>query len=217
MNMRSNTRSHRGGAVAWLPWITFGVLACQPARAAGLLDEYVQLQSGDFTSQAQASQDPGYQVAVWHIVEIWRGADSSERWLYTEAWLDKAPVPYIQRVTRVTAEGDGTIVASRHTVPDAARFVGAWGEPGRFAALKPSELSALPGCEVMIVRAGAGRFEGSTVGARCRITYKGAAYAVSNLTLTADGMTNWDRGFDADGALKWGPAKGGYRFVRRSQ
>ncbi len=27
-------------------------------------------------------------------------------------------------------------------------------------------------------------------------------------------MTNWDRGFSADGQLVWGPASGGYRFER---
>jgi hypothetical protein len=208
----SNRRAGRAGAWSW--WIAVALLACPAARAGSLLDDYVRLQSGDFTSEAQARQDPGYQVALWHIVEIWRGADAGERWLYSEAWLEKAPAPYIQRITRLRIEGGGTIVASRQTIPEGARFVGAWSEPGRFAALKPSELTALPGCEVMITRAGAGRFEGSTVGDHCRNAYKGAAYAVSYLALTADGMTNWDRGFDADGNLKWGPAAGGYQLLR---
>ena len=29
-------------------------------------------------------------------------------------------------------------------------------------------------------------------------------------------MVNWDRGFSADGELKWGPAAGGYRFARQT-
>ena len=214
MNIQRATSIGRICAGVWWPLIAGALLISACARAGSLLDDYVRLQSGDFTSEAQARQDPGYQVALWHIVEIWRGTDSAERWLYTEAWLEKAPAPYIQRITRLRVEGEGTVVASRQTIPEAARFAGAWREPGRFEALKPADLTPLPGCDVLITRTGAGRFEGSTAGDHCRNAYKGAVYAVSYLALTAAGMTNWDRGFDADGNLKWGPAAGGYQFLR---
>jgi hypothetical protein len=214
MNISMTPPGRRVRALAAMSFAAAVLLAGPRAWAGDLLEDFVQLQAGSFTSEAQAQRDPGYQVALWRIVEIWHGAGPGERWLYTEAWLDKAPAPYIQRLTRLRVEGDGTIVASRHTIPDAARFVGAWQEPGRFAALKPADLAALPGCDVMIMRAGPNRFEGSTIGDHCRNAYKGAAYAVSYLALTADGMTNWDRGFDAAGNLKWGPAAGGYQFAR---
>jgi uncharacterized protein (DUF1330 family) len=83
-----------------------------------------------------------------------------------------------------------------------------------FGNLKPAELAELHGCDAVVTRAGAGRFEGSTSGARCRNSYKGATYAISQSVLTADEMVNWDRGFDASGNLAWGPAAGGYRFRR---
>jgi hypothetical protein len=184
------------------------------ARADGVLDDYVKLQVGNFTSEAQALQDPRYATAVWRIVEIWQDDDPAERWLYTEAWLGDAKAPYLQRITRLRRESESSIVASRYTIPEAARFVGAPGDPTVFGRLRPQDLVALPGCDVMIVRAGAGRFEGGTVGDHCRNGYKGAAYAVSRLAVAADEMTNWDRGFDATGALVWGPATGGYQFRR---
>jgi uncharacterized protein (DUF1330 family) len=65
-----------------------------------------------------------------------------------------------------------------------------------------------------MVRAGAGRFEGGTIGTQCRNAYKGSAYVISRTSLAPDGMTNWDRGISADGELRWGPAAGGYRFRR---
>ena len=92
--------------------------------------------------------------------------------------------------------------------------VGAWQEPTKFADLKPADLAELHGCDAVITRAGTGRFEGSTSGARCRNSYKGASYAISQSVLTAEEMVNWDRGFDANGNLVWGPAAGGYRFRR---
>jgi len=205
--LNGRVRSLRGFAVALC-------VASAAAQAGDLLDDYVRLQAGEFTSEVQARQDARYQVAQWHIVEIWRAQDPKQRWLYTEAWLAGAKGPYLQRITRVAQDGDASLVASRYTIPDPARFVGAYQDPGAFAKLRVGDLAALPGCEVTIVRAGAGRFEGGTAGDHCRANYKGAAYAVSTLVLTADGMTNWDRGFDAAGNLVWGPEAGGYQFRR---
>jgi uncharacterized protein (DUF1330 family) len=187
-------------------------LAARAEAAADVLDEYVALQVGSFTSEAQAKQDARYGVATWHFVEIWTGTGRGERWLYTESWLKDAPQPYMQRVTRLTAEPDGTITARRYSLPEPARYVGAWKEPARFGDMKPDALVEMAGCDLVLTRAGKGRFEGTTLGNRCRNAYKGASYAISRSTLSADGMTNWDRGFNVAGELVWGPAGGGYRF-----
>jgi uncharacterized protein (DUF1330 family) len=120
----------------------------------------------------------------------------------------------MQRISRLRQEADGTISARRYALPEAPRFVGAWREPAKFASLQPADLAELQGCDAQIARAGASRFEASTQGARCRNSYKGASYAISQSVLTADEMLNWDRGFDANGNLVWGPAAGGYRFRR---
>jgi uncharacterized protein (DUF1330 family) len=178
------------------------------------LDEYVRLQVGNFTSEAQARQDLRYEAVTWHIAEIWPGRRDDERWLYTESWMPDAPAPYMQRISRLRAEPDGTIAARRYTLPEAARFVGGWRDPSVFDALKPDDLSELTGCDAVITRAGAGRFEGGTLGNRCRNSYKGASYAISQSVLTAEEMNNWDRGFSEGGELVWGPVAGGYRFRR---
>jgi len=194
------------GLVAW---------SCSAALAGSdVLDDYVRLQVGSFDSAVQARQDARYDAVTWHIAEIWRHDDPRERWLYTESWMPDAPAPYMQRVSRLRAEDDGTISARRYVLPEAARFVGGWREPERFGSLRPDALVELAGCEAVIARAGAGRFEGGTIGNRCRNSYKGASYAISQSVLTADEMINWDRGFDARGELVWGPAAGGYRFRR---
>jgi uncharacterized protein (DUF1330 family) len=178
------------------------------------LDEYVRLQVGSFTSEAQAKQDLRYDAVTWRIAEIWPGRRDDERWLYTESWMPDAPAPYMQRISRLRAEPDGTIAARRYTLPEAARFVGGWRDPSVFDALEPGELAELSGCDAVITRAGAGRFEGGTLGNRCRNSYKGASYAISQSVLTAEEMTNWDRGFSEGGELVWGPVAGGYRLRR---
>jgi uncharacterized protein (DUF1330 family) len=203
---------------AGFAWLAILVLACSPVIAAPsgetTLDAFVRLQVGSFSSGVQARQDKRYDVAVWHIVEIWPQAAPGERWLYTESWLEGAPKPYLQRVSRVREDGAGAVRVQRYTLPEAERWVGAWQEPTRFAALERAQLTQLTGCDGVMVRTAAQRFEGGTVGAGCANAYKGARYAVSSALLGADEMVNWDRGFAADGSQVWGPADGGYRFRR---
>ena len=71
------------------------------AADAGVLEDYVGLQVGSFSSEAQAKQDARYDAITWHVAEIWADDDPAERWLYTESWMAQAPAPYMQRVTRL--------------------------------------------------------------------------------------------------------------------
>ena len=68
------------------------------AADAGVLEDYVGLQVGSFSSEAQAKQDARYDAITWHVSEIWVDDDPAERWLYTESWMAQAPAPYMQRV-----------------------------------------------------------------------------------------------------------------------
>jgi hypothetical protein len=185
-----------------------------PTFASEALDEYFDLRTGSFSSAAQADQDARYETALWHIAEIWPAEPSVTRWIYTESWMQQAEAPYMQRVSGLTEQPDGTILARRYRFPSLERFVDAWREPERFADLDPRDLEEVQGCATTITRAGIGRFEGSTFGNSCLNTYKGASYAVSRSVVERDQMTNWDRGFRVDGKLVWGPAAGGYRFHR---
>lgn len=225
MKTRSCGNARGRGVIGAYALACLGAFACADAlaraadapaatTAADPLAEYVALQTGTFTSALQAQQDARYGIAEWHIVEIWPGAGASERWLYVESWMKDGKAPYLQRISRVTAQPDGSLLARRYELPDPAKYVGAWREPARFASLARDALVEVKGCDAVFARAGERRWEGGTLGAQCRNDYKGATYAISRTTLAADGMTNWDRGFDAAGRLRWGPEHGGYRFRR---
>jgi uncharacterized protein (DUF1330 family) len=197
------------------PWmISVLLLGAAGAAGADILDDYMLLRLGSFSSEIQARQDARYGVAIWHMGEIWADQTPKERWIYVEAWMKDATAPYMQRVSRLTAAADGTLSARRYIIRDPERVLGAWETPDKFGPLSPEDLTEIEGCEAVITRAGAGRFEGSTVGNRCKNAYKGASYAISRSVLTAEDMLNWDRGFTAAGELVWGPAAGGYRFRR---
>ncbi len=181
---------------------------------ASPLDEYVELATGTFSSAAQAATDSRYDAVTWHIAEIWTDRDPDGRWLYVESWIDGTEAPYMQRVTRHTLTASGEVLAERFRLPNAENFVGAHAEVARFDTLDADALSKVEGCDGLLVRAGRNRFEGGTTGTSCVSRYKGASYAISRHVLESGAMTNWDRGFDANGELVWGPAAGGYRFER---
>lgn len=196
------------------------LLAAAPL-AADVLDDYLRLQAGSFTTAQQARVDARYEIAIWHMAEIWQrptdtaAPDASRvRWLYSESWMKDAKAPYMQRISRLTAEADGTLAVRRYTLPEPQRFIGGWQDPAKFAQLAPAALVPLEGCDLVLTRTGPQRFEGGTVGNRCRNAYKGSSYAVSQAVIGAEGFTNWDRGFAADGTQTWGPKFGGYRFER---
>jgi uncharacterized protein (DUF1330 family) len=184
------------------------------AMASRLFDDYMTVRTGTFTTQAQAAADSRYGVAIWHIAEIWSDDDETVRWIYVESWMKDADAPYLQRVSSIHEEGDGTLRSRRYTIADASRFLGVQTDPAAAPPREAVQLAEVTGCDAVITRAGAGRFESSTTGNRCGNTYKGAAYAISRSSLHANGMTNWDRGFSSDGSLVWGPEYGGYRFLR---
>ncbi len=193
--------------------LLIAVLFTHPLHASETLETYVELRTGSFSSAAQAASDSRYGVATWHIAER-PGDDGDVRWLYVENWLGDAQAPYRQRMIRLHVARDGSIVARGHQLPNPERYVGAWSDTTRLSDIDVDSLEAMAGCDVTIVRTGPQRFEGQTSGAQCGNAYRGARYAVSQSVLTADFMTNWDRGFDADGTQVWGPTAGGYRFLR---
>ncbi|MDJ0929152.1 MAG: CpcT/CpeT family chromophore lyase [Gammaproteobacteria bacterium] len=194
--------------------ITLVVGLLSHATAANVLDDYINLRVGSFTSAAQAATDSRYDEITWHIVEIPVAGESEARWLYTESWIKDAEAPYMQRLSRVEQLPDESLLVRRYLVPDAEKFIDAWQMPERFASIDVASLVELAGCELTVVAAGRGRFEGSTAGKNCANRYKNASYAISRNVTTADGMVNWDRGFNVNGDLVWGPASGGYHFRR---
>ncbi len=189
--------------------------AAGAAGAQTALDDYIALATGSFDSAAQAAHDSRYDTAIWHIAEAPALATDGQRWLYAENWLLGRDKPYRQRLVRLRGGDHGTVLAESFRLPEPGAYVGAWQSPDAFDGFDVETLSAVEGCESVITRAGARRFESTTQGHQCRNSYKGAAYVLSRSVLTTGKMVNWDRGFSAAGKLVWGPAAGGYEFRRR--
>jgi hypothetical protein len=195
-------------------------LLSMPAQAeiSPLVDAYANAVIGRFSSAAQHRADPRYAEVEGAIVRIWPDrADGI--WIYQEqAILSGAAdrdaarrAPYFQRVSRLHDRGDGTIGRETFTIRDPARFVGL-GQPGYAGpAITPADLGE-GGCPLIVESAGHGYFTGSS--GSCPNSHRGAVSMRSVSVVAGERFVNWDRGFDAEGRLVWGPEAGGYVFDR---
>jgi CpeT protein len=170
--------------------------------------------SGSFTSGEQAAADSNYYDIRLHMAGIWPGPGDG-RWLYVEqAVADSQERPYRQRVYHLHRISPEFLASDVYLLPGPGRFVGAWRDPARLEVLSPDSLTLRDGCTIQLKRRPDGAFVGATRDRACSSELRGAAYATSEVELTAETLTSWDRGFDTDGRQVWGATEGGYVFKR---
>jgi len=173
-----------------------------------------EMMAGRYSSAAQAKADPDFRDVRLEMVRIWPERTDAY-WLYVEqAMASSLDKPYRQRVYAVKVEPDGKVASHVYELPgDPLGFAGAWKDPKRLDLVNPDLLTPREGCTVFLEPDAAG-WKGATRANECLSSLMGAAYATSEVTVTAEALTSWDRGFDQAGKQVWGSTKGPYRFVR---
>lgn len=189
---------------------------CATAAGGDDLDTLATWMTGTFSSAAQAAGDPeAYRPVRLVMLPIWQER-SDGPWLYVEqAVVGAEERPYRQRVYHLSVPVDGFGLRSDvYELPAPERFVAAWDRPGAFEGVEPDDLELRDGCAIRLRRRADGAFAGETEGTGCRSRLGGAAYATSEVVVTADRLASWDRGFDAAHQQVWGAEKGPYVFDR---
>jgi hypothetical protein len=202
---------------ASLPALCVLIPACaatpKAPPAPSAVSEVASLLAGSFSSEAQSKADPEFFDVRLHMTPIWTSRTDGP-WLYVEqAMATTLDRPYRQRVYQLIDRGDGSVESFVFELPNAAERVGAWSDPARFDRDLPESLIPRAGCSIVLERVGA-TWKGSTNDRDCESLLRGASYATSEVTLRADGLDSWDRGFDAEGKQVWGAKKGAYQFRR---
>src|SRR5262249_40273530 len=135
------------------------------------------------------------------------------KWLFVER-ARAGEKPEWLRVVRVHVD-DGALASDTYLLPgDERRFAGAWKSSTPLADLRPESLTLREGATLRWSRAEDGSFAGASEPGACRSELSGAAYAVSLLTVSAEQITSWDRGYDTSGRQVWGVTSGPYIFER---
>jgi cyclomaltodextrinase len=178
------------------------------------IDALYTYMTGSFSSRAQAEADSEYLDIRLEMVPIWSGR-SDGYWLYVEqAVAAYKHRPYRQRVYHLIEQDDGSISSEVYSFENPPRYAGDWKKDEPFGGLSPDSLMVREGCAVVLRRTPAGIFEGSTVEKQCVNDLRGAVYATSEVTVTRDRLTIWDRGFDGEDSQVWGAIKGPYIFLK---
>jgi CpeT protein len=198
----------------------FSLAQCRTAKTVETgsdadLKQLLQYMTGDFSSEAQSKRDSDYFDIRLHIYPIWT-ADKANHWLYVEQATAAAQnKPYRQRVYKVERDGDTGFKSIVYTLAEPAKFVGGYKNAALFDQIKPADLSLREGCTVFLKKQRTGAFIGATDGSGCESTLRGAKYASSKVTITANMLQSWDQGFNEKGEQVWGATKGGYEFIKQ--
>jgi len=203
------------------PVLFFGLLACagskQPPAAPVATDDDVVSRlatylQGRFNNAAQneANPDDYYAISLRACPVVLPAL--GETVLYIEQAAVGQP-PYRQRLYLIE-QIDQTQARSRiFTLSDRKDWIG-FCDRGTTVPISEGTWEERVGCSVVVTwDATQERFTGSTTGTECT-TSLGGAYASSEVTITAEGVISWDRGWNEDGSQAWGASKGGYDFKR---
>jgi CpeT protein len=189
------------------------------ARLARYLD-------GRYDSTDQAKADKTYFAISLAVCPV-DAPELGDRVLYVEQARVNA-LPYRQRLY-VVERVDATAARSRvFELKDPGNIIGACKLAQR-PTLRAIDAIERPGCVVEMHWTGdsflghtpdakwnGSAFEPDPTGARCESSLEGASYATTEVTLGADGLRSWDRGWDTAGQQVWGATAGAYVFVRRT-
>lgn len=184
-----------------------GILHAQEADL-DLLTEYM---TGSFTSTAQSQADTHFLDISLKMTQIWK--DHPDVWLYVEqAETSTLAKPNRQQVYRLEQAGTDRFASHVYSLNKKEDWIGLSKKPKRSKEFSQQDLTELVGCSMGIVYQG-GIFVGATQDL-CQSRSGGASYASSEVTIKADTLVSWDRGWNDKGEQVWGATKGGYVFVK---
>lgn len=212
----------RRTAVAAAACLSIGAGFTQPLSAddnstPSIVNEFAQLLVGQFDSSAQAIDNPNYlDVTVRHCPIVVRNVPShllGSRFLALRQGISSETNPYRVRIIRIFAgESAQEVKAASFALKPAADVAEICSKPESERTVDFETLSQ-ERCTTTLVKKGE-EFTGGTSPEGCPSDRMGAVRMTSEVKVNAQGMSTWDRGWDARGALAWGPAQGPYQFER---
>lgn len=178
------------------------------------LEEFGSAMTGSFSSEAQADENENYRNIQLHTVRL-QSIKEPGIWLYVEQFVAETPnQPYRQRVYHLEEVADGEFKSHIYTIRFPRRFTGGWKDIGKLTELTFDQITRVQGCSVTLEKTSDGDYIGGTSVDECKSDFGGAKYMTSEILVSENEMITWDRGFDDEGNLIWGPLEGGYRFKR---
>jgi len=196
--------------------LALSVSAASTSLAQTPAEELADVLTGSFTTREQCATE-GWGCVESELVRIWPERDDGV-WLYQEnAWLGDDPQsidpsakkkPYFQRILRLASDGEGRVLRTIYSLTEPAAVTGAYADTSRLN----HDMVGAASCSGPLERIARGYWVSDFP--TCPSGLRGAVRTHSRSIHTPDSFANWDRGFDPQGKVVWGPASGGYVFKR---
>jgi hypothetical protein len=178
------------------------------------LEQLVNWMTGEFDSSEQAANDSAFYNISLKISRVWPDKPNGV-WLYVEqAMASTLDEPYRQRMYFLSQLGEDEYSSDVYTLPEEAKYIGAWKNPSLLDGLSLFDLKNRSGCAVILFYDGF-QYGGATAKGNCESSMNGASFATSEVTILSDQMATWDRGYDAKEEQVWGSIKGPYVFIKK--
>jgi len=186
----------------------------QKAKNKPVNHDFIELFPGRFSSKKQAQEESGYSAISLVNKPIWK--DRPGHWFYQELYDEKNDASiYYQRIINIQIEDSLHIISSSYAVPNKKKYSHGWKNTAIFNQLTIDSLSARDGCNVVFKKKTSTIYQGKTKKRTCLSSFsKKISYTTSNIVITKNKITSWDRGYDTNGKQVWGKIKGPYKFIR---
>ncbi|MBN1638442.1 MAG: chromophore lyase CpcT/CpeT [Ignavibacteriales bacterium] len=196
--------------------VTFLLLCGKLSSQSNDLKLLADWMTGSFSSYEQSQKDTNFYDIRLKMMRIWKLRDGAI-WLYIEqAMSTNLEKPYRQRIYRLSQIDDTTFESKVYEIKDPLRFSQSWLNRNEefLATLTPDSLIDRQGCAIILKRVDENTFSGSTIGKECLSSLRGAEYAISEVIITSEYITTWDRGYNSANEQVWGAEIGGYIFKK---
>ncbi len=177
------------------------------------LQDFTDLLSGKFSSEKQSELDSSYPAVYLVNIPIWE--DKPGYWLYHELYDKKNNSSvYNQRIINVRREDSVTLSTISYVIPNQKKYINAWRDISVFNFLTIDSLKRRDGCDVYFKKTST-IYQGKTKKGTCLSNFtENIAYTTSNVVVSKNKISSWDRGYDITGKQIWGKIQGPFQFVR---
>lgn len=178
------------------------------------LEDFVQILTGKFSSKKQAKEESGYAAVCLINSPIWK--DQSGYWFYQELFNEeKSTAIYNQRIINIKRVDSITISSSSYIIPNKKKYINGWKDTSLFNQLTIDSLTVRAGCDVYFKKKTSTIYQGKTSKNSCSSSFsKKIKYTTSNIVMSRNKISSWDRGYDSEGKQVWGKIEGPYDFIR---
>ncbi|WP_378177710.1 chromophore lyase CpcT/CpeT [Aquimarina sp. SS2-1] len=181
------------------------------------LIDFTRTLEGKFSSKKQSVTDSGYASVCLINIPIWQ--DREGHWFYQELYDEKDNTSiYNQRILNIQKIDSTTITSTSYVIPNRKKYINAWKDISIFDQLTADSLKIRDGCDVYFKKKTSTIYHGKTKKGTCSSSFSNKiSYTTSNVVISKNKITSWDRGYDINGKQVWGKIQGPYKFIRLAE